>query len=303
MKTRTWLVATLGSAVALAGLVALLNFKIDLFGMFSEQNGQSRLVYGDERVAKYLLSGRYVPTNFNALLIGSSVSANWDAGLITNYRTYNESLNGGNVVEQEAIVDQALERPGVIAAVLLVHPYFTSSHNFETVELTPRIKLGALGSTSLLSAYKNAVNIRLGREEQTYDRFGSNDFDTAARKLNPRLAKMLTSGGDFEIDDIAMQSYFRLIDKLHQRGINILFVVPPTSTPLLTPKLEAFERYQALITPHMTAGDLVLDLNSAEYASLRDNPENYTDGVHMRPAAARTVVAAIDRALGNLRRP
>jgi lysophospholipase L1-like esterase len=114
---------------------------------------------------------------------------------------------------------------------------------------------------------------------------------------------MLKAGGDFKIDDIAMQSYFRLIDKLHQRGIRILFVVPPTSTPLLTPKFKAFEHYQALITPHMAAGDLLLDFNSAEYASLRDDPENYTDGVHMRPTAARAVVAAIDRELGNLRRP
>jgi hypothetical protein len=303
MKTRTWLAATLGSTVVLAGLVALLNVKIDLYGIFSDQTGQSRMVYGDERVAKYLLSTRYVPTNFDALLIGSSVSANWNAGLINSFRTYNESLNGGNVVEQEAIVDQALERPGVKAAVLLVHPYFTSSHNFETVELTPRIKLGALGSTSLLSAYKNAVNIRLGREEQTYDRFGSNNFDTAARKLNPKLEKMLKSAGDFEIDEIAMRSYFRLIDKLHQRDIRILFVVPPTSTPLLTPKRAAFERYQALITPHMAAGDLLLDINSADYAGLRDDPENYTDGVHMRPAAAGAAVAAIDRELEKLRRP
>jgi hypothetical protein len=303
MKTRTWLAATLGSTVALAALLVLLNIKIDLYGMFSDQTGQSRLVYGDERVAKYLLSARYVPTNFNALLIGSSVSANWSAGLINSYRTYNESLNGGNVVEEQAIVDQALEQPGVVAAVLLVHPYFTSSHNFETVTLTPRMKLGALGSTSLLSAYKNALNIRMGREQQTYDRFGWNNFDTTARKPNPRLAKMLTGSGDFEIDEIAMQSYFRLVDKLHQRGIRILFVAPPTSTPLLIPKLAAFEHYQALITPHMAAGDRFLDFNTAEYASLRDDPENYMDGVHMRPAAARAVVAAIDRDMGNLRRP
>ena len=71
------------------------------------------LVYGDERVAKYLMNERYVLANFNAVMIGSSVSANWRLDQIVQLRTFNNSVNGGNIVEEKSMVDQVLYPPPV----------------------------------------------------------------------------------------------------------------------------------------------------------------------------------------------
>ena len=127
------------------------------------------------------------PNNFNAILIGSSVSANWNAHGIDGFRVYNESLDGGNAVEVKAIADQALASSPIKAAILIVHPYLTASHDFNTVQLTPRLNLEALGSLNLLDAYKSDIEIKLHLGRQEFDDFGTDDFGDIPNKMNPHL--------------------------------------------------------------------------------------------------------------------
>ncbi len=171
MSARAWLTETIGTIVALLIVVTLVNISVDIYGILRNAKGRHLRVYGDERVARYLLSEKYVPENFNALLIGSSVSANWNTSGINGLRVYNESLNGGNIVEEKTIADQALATSQIKVVILIVHPFLTYSHDFETVRLTPRENLEALGSLNLLDAYKSAVRVKLHREERTYDQF------------------------------------------------------------------------------------------------------------------------------------
>jgi len=51
-----------------------------------------------------------VPANFDAVLIGSSMSANWNTSKIKALRVYNESMSAANIVEEKALVDHALSR-------------------------------------------------------------------------------------------------------------------------------------------------------------------------------------------------
>src|SRR5215468_6006177 len=92
-------------------LIICANAAADIYGLFREPEHRSLRIYGDERLAKYLLSTRYVPANFDGVLIGTSASANWDTGKMRSLRLYNESLNGGNIVEEKAILDQLLLHP------------------------------------------------------------------------------------------------------------------------------------------------------------------------------------------------
>src|SRR5258708_1315500 len=112
MRTGPWLLMTLGSVVVVAASVVALNVSLDIYGIFRDPHGRQLPVYGDERIAKYLLCDSYVPANFNALLVGSSVTANWKSGLIRTLRVYNTSVNGGNIVEEKAMVELATAKPG-----------------------------------------------------------------------------------------------------------------------------------------------------------------------------------------------
>src|SRR4051812_32482242 len=116
MRPRNWLLLVIGLIAAIGGAATGLVVRLDPWGLYRDPRGRELRTYGDARVAKYLLSARYVPANFNAVLIGSSMTANWDVSRLKRVRTYNESLNGANVVEEKAVVEQALARPGIEVA-------------------------------------------------------------------------------------------------------------------------------------------------------------------------------------------
>lgn len=300
MKPRIWLLSTITITLLAGAIVAALNAAVDIYGIFRDPRGRHLPVYGDERIAKYLLSSRYVPENFEGIVVGSSVSANWNMANVGGARFYNESLNGGNAVEEKALVDEALSRPGIRYAIVVVHPFLTSGHDFETVRLTPREKFSALGSMSLLDAYKEMLFIRLHRERQLFDDSGTDDF-VAPKRLNARLSAMLRPGVDFDVDPIALKAYRDIVAELHAHGVRLLFVVPPISEPLLDAQRSAFAKYSDLFRQDMRPDDRLVDFTSAEFLAFRTAP-HFADGVHLEHAAAedfmRILAGRISETLG-----
>jgi hypothetical protein len=288
------LLVTVALAVVVAGFAVAANVAADIYGLFRNPAHRSLRVFGDERVAKYLLSTRYVQANFEGVLIGSSISANWDVGRMRSLRLYNESLNGGNIVEEKAILDQLLARPGVPVVLLVVHPYLTASHEFNTVQLSTREVWGALGSQSLFDAYKAALKIRLGREPQVFDAMGTEDFGETTHKLNAHLQTMMKPGEPFEVDPVALDAYRAIVDDLHARHSPIGFVIPPTSELIFAPKRREFVRYNQSILALRRGGDRVLDFSSDEFVGLRKDTPSFADGVHLRGSAAAKLTNLID---------
>src|SRR5256885_35655 len=235
MSSHRWLVVTVASALAVVAIAVGANVAVDIYGLFRDPSRRAIPVYGNERVAKYLQSRRYVQANFDGVIVGSSVSANWSVGTMNSARLFNESLNGGNIVEEQALLDQVLENGGTGFALLVVHPFLTESHESNSVTLTPRELWGALGSLNLFDAYKNALKIRLGREQQLFDTAGSQDFGDGTKKLNARLQRLMLGASDFEIDPVALQSYRAVVAALHERRIAVGVVIPPTEGSLFEP--------------------------------------------------------------------
>jgi len=294
MTSSRWLAVTVATALAAVIAVVGANSALDIYGLFRNPAGRELPVYGNERVAKYLMGKRYVQANFDGVLIGSSVSANWSVGTMQSAHVFNESVNGGNMVEEKALLDQVLENGAPGFALLVVHPFLTESHESNSVTLTPREYWGALGSLNLIDAYKNALKIRLHREPQLFDVAGSQDFGDAAKKLNPRLQKLMLGSSEFEIDPIALESYRQVVAELHARHVPIAFVVPPTEESLFAPKREAFRKYVGLILADRSPDDRVLDFTADEFAQFRADASNFSDGVHLRVAEARTVTGVVD---------
>lgn len=294
MTARQWLTETIGATVSLLIVIVLVNMSIDIYGLFRDTKGRRLPVYGDERVAKYLLSEKYVPNSFNAILIGSSVSANWNTHGIDGFRVYNESLDGGNAVEVKPIADRALASSQIHAAILIVHPYLTASHDFNTVQLTPRLNLEALGSLNLLDAYKSEAEAKLHLGRQEFDEFGTDDFGDIPNKMNPHLQNLMAPGSDFYVDEIAMSNYKALIDELHAAKVPIIFVVPPLWQPIFAAKAGAFASYSRGILANKLDRDLVIDFTSDEFAGFRNDRNNFKDGVHLTNQAAQEVTVEIN---------
>jgi hypothetical protein len=298
---RRWLTSTVLLTIAGAGLTVAANAGVDMWGLYRNPAGRALPVYGNERVAKYLLSTRYVQANFDGALIGSSISANWPVVRLTRARLYNESLNGGNIVEEKAIVERLLERGRTRGVMLVVHPYLTATHGWNNVVLGPRLAWGALGSENLFDAYRRWLKIRLGKDKLIFDAAGVADFDDRAQKLNPHLEAIMKPGADFEIDPIARAAYRDVVLLLHAHHVPIAFVVPPVSDAMRARKGDAFAKYSAEILRDRGPDDLVLDFTSDDLGAIGHDATNFTDGVHLRAAPAARLVATIDERLPDWR--
>src|ERR1700677_3795766 len=114
MNCQRWLSITILTIIVLFGLNFLLTYRLDVYGILRDPHGRRLATSGlhipttDDRISKYMLNQRYVPSNFDGLLIGSSTTGNWNPDLIHGYRVYNESLAAGNAAEEKTLVDQAL---------------------------------------------------------------------------------------------------------------------------------------------------------------------------------------------------
>ena len=292
-----WLTSTVLLIVAIGGAVVAANVGVDVWGLYRNPAGRVLPVYGDERVAKYLLSTRYVQANFDGVLVGSSISANWPVQNMAHGRLYNESLNGGNIVEEKAIVERLLESGRTRGAIMVIHPYLTATHEFNSVDMKPKLQWGGLGSENLFEAYKRRLNIRLGKDKLMFDAWGVADFDEKAKKLNVHLEELMKAGVDFPIDPIARQSYREVVALLRAHHIPIAFVVPPVSDVMRARKGEAFAKYSAEILRDRAPEDLVLDFTTEELGAIGHDASNFTDGVHLRKAAAARLAATIDEHL------
>lgn len=301
MVARYWNLLTLGITLVIASMVAGSNAALDIYGLFRDSAHRVLPAYGDQRLAKYLLSARYVPSNFDGVLIGSSVSVNWKMGGMRSFRIYNESVNGGNFPEGKRLLDRVLESPRVRLVLLVVHPYLTSSHDFKTVQLNSRQVWGALGSRNLLDAYKEIVKIRFGLKTQTADGAGAEDFEHEPKKLMPRIAAIMRPGQPIELDPIAVEQYRMAIAELHAQNIRVVFVIPPTVERIFALKRKEFLEYNRIIMEGAARGDLVIDFTTDKYREFRADETNFSDGVHLtRPGAAR-LVALLDEQLEALK--
>src|ERR1035438_230116 len=108
MTNWRWILLTFATIMTAVGVSAAIGYAVDPYGLWRDPTGRKLTVYDFERKAKFLLSRRYVPANFDGLIVGSSCSANWNVPMLAGAHIYNESLPGGTVAEEQIVVNQAL---------------------------------------------------------------------------------------------------------------------------------------------------------------------------------------------------
>lgn len=300
MKPVRWLLTTLGAFLLLAGVVILLNVWLDIYGIFRDTRNRHLVDYGDDRIAKYLLSEHYVPQNFEAILVGPSISSNWDTHGIHAIRTYNESLNGSNFFEQECLVNHALSEPGIRVVMIVIHPSLTAAHDFDTVALTDRENWGALGSVSLFEAYKALFARVIRHSEPPTDDYGTDHFEDPVQ-LNAVAAKMMTPGTNFTIDALAFSAFRKILDEARSHHAKVVYIIPPMLPAMYEPKREAFAKYFALLRTEMGPEEQVIDFSAPRLRDFQSNRSNFSDGVHISRKGTPRLVALLNQELTELR--
>ena len=91
MSPQRWLVGLLAGLALVLALHFVLLWRLDVYGLYRDPHGRRLTTATRERKAKFLLNGRYVPANFDALVVGGASSVYVQPVPLGMYRVYNES--------------------------------------------------------------------------------------------------------------------------------------------------------------------------------------------------------------------
>ncbi len=287
MTSRKWI--ALWTAIAIAAILCV-NFavaiRMDPYGLFRDPRGRQLRVVFEARKAKYLLSKRYVPVNYDGLLIGPSSSENWDPAAIPGVTMYNESILGSNVVEEKRIVDQAL--PGGIfkLAICILYPTMTTNHTLldgldavSAAEALGSIHLYIHEATQLLSALHLATG-----------RLSAPDGSTPLKVVPQKFDELQYDPSYFHLDPVAVASYARMVRELAAGGTRIIYVIPPLYEPCRQLNKAAFDSYKQTMQQILPQAP-ILDLDGPEFATSRRVASNYVDCFHVDAVGAAKINA------------
>lgn len=298
MTNRRWLILTL---LTIAGLVSanfLVTYQLDVYGLLRDPHGRrlaTSVLYSpmtDDRIFKYIANHRYVPANFDGVIIGSSSSANWYPNLIHSYNLYDESVIGGKASEEKILIDQLPPDAHFRVALCAISPYIVNGHDLSH-GLGQVTRMEPLGSIDSLAEELAKVLTELHLRPQTYFADGSHRFPEK-QHLDPQV--MDTSY--FQIDPASLAAYRSLILDLQARGARIIYVEPPMYLPVygnFTQFQQTIDSILAALPPGPT-----INFIAPEYSAFNSDPKNFTDGLHLSPEGATRISTMLDQKLALL---
>jgi hypothetical protein len=306
---RRFVVSTLVLAAAVGAVLTAINWRINAYGVFGDPPGESRTVISNERQTKYLFSFNYIPGNFDALLVGSSIASNIDTSKIHGMRMYNAALSGGNITEESLIAENALRRGHLRFLVAFLNPYLVQTNGRKAGGMSPRDFWGALGSTDLMSSYLGGLAIRTGLVHQRFTAEGMQDISDLQRPpadvegaLNAARApgNAAQEISEFALDATALEQLAELAQLARARGAAVIWVFAPVYSPTYDMRRPAYRKFEDRIRALAKPGELIINFNDGSFAALTTRANSFLDGVHLSNGAALEVARTLDQFLAAL---
>lgn len=306
MTSNRFVSLVLVGVLAAACVIVPLNMREDIYGLFRSSAGRHLFVSGEARTAKYLHSFRYIPENFDGVLFGSSISENLETRDLGTYRIYNASINGGNIEDVKPIAENVYRKRDLKITIMCIHRYLTNDHAVKTDLMTPKQYWGALGSPQLLTAYLSRAAESFGLAANRFDEYGSVHYDSDpgpenVRKSIQKAADEIQHGtasvGNYYIDPVALSDLNSVLRIARQHSRELVVVYPPVPSQVLALRSAEYSKYCDTINSLLQPSDIVLDFNGSSYESMRENPANFVDAVHLSRTGAAAVVSALGKLL------
>lgn len=284
MNSRQWIARTAIATCAILCLNFAVAILLDPYGLFRDPRGRQLRIAFAGRKAKYLLSKRYVPVNYDGLLIGPSSSENWDPAGIPGITMYNESILGSNVFEEKKIVDQALPSGHFKLALVILYPTMTSNHAMND-GLDAVTTAEALGSIHL---YIHEIAAILSYLRLPAGRLSEPDGTTPLKLVPQSFFLTQYDASYFGLDPVAVDSYTQMVRELTSHGTRVVYVIPPLYQPCLSLNQAAFDDYKRTMEQTLPRAP-ILDLNGPEFANFRNDSGNYVDCFHVNAEGAAKI--------------
>ena len=305
MTSRTFVVSTLALAALLAAGVAAINASVDFYGLYGDARGEERIVAAKDRLGKYLFGFNHIPSNYDALLVGSSISANVDTSLVPGVRMYNLSISAANMTDEALLLGNALDHGRYALVVFCLNPYLMADTTQKGGPLSPRDWWSGLGSLPLFQDYAVRAAEELGLYRRRFDAWGGEVFgpaDPAMPDGEEALVEVLARTPPaerlrFPIDPEATALLDESLRRTRADGARVVAFFPPVYDgryAAFRPAYAEFEdRMRALFLP----GEQVIGYNDGSLAELTRDPDSFRGSVHYSPAGAAVLSRALASAI------
>lgn len=293
------------ACLLMALVLVIVNIRIDIFGVFGYK--KNTRVYGEERISKYLMGFRYIPENFEGVILGPSLSANIDPAPIDHMRYYNASLMGARIqtilplLENIVASDHKIRR-----AWVCIHPYMTQRDAESDNQLMrPEAYWSAFGSIHLLRVYFFALVrwLKLAPYKYPQNQYlanGTNNFE-ALFKVPDVSAKIeeekaLLRQEDFDIYPSEKSSLRELWRLLESNKIQTTVYFHPVPKPILEANKEKFTTYWQCIKSTSSGeekGITFKNFNQNEFSFFTEDISNYIDHGHLSEKGQKLLLKEI----------
>jgi len=294
MISRTFFYNSIKISIVVMGIIALFNVTVDDYGLFGNVSGREIKIYsylGSERLSKHLFSYHYIPSNFEGILIGSSVSDNLNTKLIQEFKIYNASLIGGNISELRYIVDNLIKNNKKISFMIIcLDPYITKDSGRKTSYIHPREYWGALGSLDTLKMHFSKLFVYIHLLPDYCNDYGYYNFNVDKVGIDSEQAiKEAARRGrieKIEIDNAAFRDLKGVVGNAKKHGLRVFAFYYPRPRELYLLNKQSYSAYQAIINSAFSPEDFVWDFNAEHYKEFTRDYKNYSDSGHLSDAGA-----------------
>lgn len=293
----------LAAFLLLCGGFLGLNVLTDEFGLWGVR--QTVRIWQQERMSKYLLAQRYVPENFDRLLVGPSYSNNLDPRGFHRQGVYNLSVDGANIAEIKRLLLTATEQPGAIREVLFcLHPYLFRSSHLQTNQMDERFVWRSVFSSLPLELqwWKIKDAHGLGNPRFAHSGNGYSDY-SAGKPLKPFAEFVQEQRERFALTPPKLQwqreavgLFAELLDVLRERGVHIGAYYYPMYREFHEHWVNAgaWTKFKADVEPLFLASEVRVDFNDAAYRWFTSDMGHYVD-THLNPTGAANLVELLDK--------
>ncbi|PIB34639.1 hypothetical protein BFP72_04045 [Reichenbachiella sp. 5M10] len=296
---RTYFFTTCISAVLLIALLISINVYVDMYGLYRETTDKT--IYHNEKLSKYLLAHRYIPENFNRVVIGPSLSDNLDLSTLgdNSKRYYNASVMGANITELNTILKEIVKHGEIDQVIICLHPYLTKDAQSKGQSLNNKTRYSALGSLNLYQTYVfyfiRTLNILPTKYPQNqFSRDGTNNYYNQFRVENvkQRIKEEAIAHHDepIVVNRDALRELKKLLVYLDAQNIQVLGYFHPVPSIILEANKMEYLKYQQMIESLFLPSQHILDFNHPSYRFFRDNATNYIDHGHLSKRGQQFIV-------------
>ena len=275
-----WCYGFITTTVLLLASIVASNYYLDFYGIFGDSKGRELRIYNtDIRSSKYLLSLNYIPSNFDGLLIGSSVSESYDLTKVDNFHVYNVAYAAANATEAKLIADNIFSVVPMKIVIFSMNPYLTFRHGTLTNSMLYREKWRTLFSTQALTTQAAALLYSLFGKWSTTDARGKKRLPIDSNPENqwPDLNHSVY----LRTNEDAFDEYENLIKTARLQGARVIGFNPPMYSKKYQLGKDLYDSYTQRAGSIFMPNEQIIDFMASKYDTYNNNPLYFTDGYHL----------------------